>query len=62
MIKLFVAFFALLAAGLLVIGSYQALIAVERTQIDILMLALTSLYLSVLFNAFENKEKKRGEQ
>lgn len=60
--KLFTVFFALLALVLLLIGSYNALMAVERSQVDVLVLAFTSLYISVMINGFVSfKEKKDGK-
>jgi hypothetical protein len=60
--KIFTVFFALLSLVLLLIGSYNALTAVERSQIDVLVLAFTSLYISVMLNGFVSfKEKKDGE-
>jgi len=49
--KIFAGFFILLAFVLLLIGSYQAIVAVERDQLDVLILAITAMFTGILLGA-----------
>jgi hypothetical protein len=55
--KLFGAFFIFLALVLLLIGSYNALMAAERSQIDVLILAHTAMMIGITLGSLGGKRQ-----